>query len=169
MPVMAEAPTSSVTMLMLSRAPQGGQSLRQVCRNGDGQTKQILQLADGDDQGDSDREAFDDRFRYQRHQAASTKQAANDQDQSSDHCGKQQPVKSVASDHVVNHDDEGSGRAADLHPAATEQGDEKPGDDGRDQAGLGRRARGDGDRDAERQGDQCDGNTSQGVAEKHAP
>ncbi len=54
--------------------------------------------------------------------------------------------------HPINHDDEGSGRSADLHTATAKQRNQQARDNGCDQPGFRWRAGRDGDGKAERQG-----------------
>ena len=66
-------------------------------------------------------------------------------------------------DNRINDDDEGPGRAADLHAAAPKCRDQEAADDGRDKPLRGRRARGDGDGEAQGQGDHGDGDTGHDI------
>lgn len=72
----------------------------------------------------------------------------------------------VLLDDAVNDDDEGAGRAANLDAAAAQQRDDKAGDDGRDDALLGRDARSDAEGDGQRQGDDADDDAGHQVAHK---
>jgi hypothetical protein len=65
---------------------------------------------------------------------------------------------------IEDDDDEGSRRPADLEATATKGGDEKPGDDGREQSLVRCRPRCDGERHRKRQGHDRNREARDGIA-----
>ena len=82
------------------------------------QAKQILQLADGNDQRNADREALDHLLRDERDEPAGAEQSTDDEDYAGHHGREQQAVEAMLLDHLIDDDDESARGTADLDSAA---------------------------------------------------
>ncbi len=134
--------------------------------SGDGrraEAEEVLDLGAGDEDGDAVGEADDDRAR----DVFDGEAEAGDTEQDEDHAGHEgaddEAVRTVAGEDAEDDDDECAGGAADLAARSAEGGDGEAGDDGGVEAGLGRRAGGDGEGHGERQGDEADGDAGDEV------
>jgi hypothetical protein len=96
--------------------------------------KTICKLARRDDQRDADGEALDHRLGDDAHQAPRPEVSRDDQDHPGHEGRGQKPAHPVFGDHREDHDDEGAGRPADLHPAAADGRDQEPRHDRRHEA-----------------------------------
>ncbi len=95
---------------------------------------QILELADGDNEGDAYGKTVDDRFRNVADQTARADQPGNQQYDASHQRGDQQPVRTVIVDDSIYDNDERAGWSADLNPTSTKRRNQKSADDGGDKS-----------------------------------
>ena len=127
------------------------------------QAEKILDLRQEDQHRDAVGEADDDGQRNELDQHAQPEDAHRQQDAAGHEGADEQVRHAVLRDDAVDDDDEGAGRAADLHARAAERGDDEAGDDGREDAGFRRDTGGDGKRHRERQRDDADGDAGHRV------
>ena len=122
------------------------------------EAEEILDLREKDDHRDAVGETDDHRNRDEADHAAEAEGPHGDEYHPGQHGGDEQVGDAVVDHDGVDDRDEGAGRAADLNPRATQQGDQEAGDNGRPDAGGGRHPRGDSEGHGQRQGEHPDGN-----------
>jgi hypothetical protein len=107
-------------MFMLSRAPHRASSLpKKLGWYGcDGKAEQVLELADGDDDRDTNGEAVDDRFRHEAHQPASPQVSTDQQDHARHERRQHQPVISMICNHAIDDDNKCPGWPTNLDSTA---------------------------------------------------
>ena len=130
------------------------------------QAEEVLDLGREDGQGDTAGEAHDDRVGDIFDDRAQMEHAHQDQEGTGHEGRDRETAHAVLLDDSVDDDDEGTGRAADLHLAAAEEGNDETGHDGRQDAGLRRGAGRDAERDGERQRHDADDNTCEQVLDE---
>jgi hypothetical protein len=99
----------------------------------DVQPEEVLQLGQGDDDGNAVGEADDDRHRHEADHLAELESSHCDQQHARHHGGDEQVGDTVALCDGIEQRHEGAGRAADLYPRASQRGHDETADDGSDQ------------------------------------
>jgi hypothetical protein len=129
-------------------------------------TEEIFHLSGEDDHCDARREASDDRIRNEFDQRAHARQAEQNEDEAGDDRADHQAFVAELRDDAEDDHDEGAGRSADLHAAAAECGDEEAGDDRGVKPALRRHARGDRERERQRQCHDADNNAREQITQE---
>ena len=130
----------------------------------DAQSEEVLYLGGEDSYSDTTRKTNDNRVGYVLDDSSEFQQTEEYQEYTCHNGGNGKPLKPILLNDAVDDDDEGTGRAAYLHLAATEQRDDESGNDSRDDALLGCYARGDTKSDGKWQGYNAHNDTSHEVA-----
>ena len=135
-------------------ARQRGQLLRRFHRGGArriGKAEKVLQLADGQRDGDARGEPGRDSEGHEADKGAQLEQAHEDEQDARDDGGGDEAFYAIGGHDAGDDGGEGRRGAGNLHTAAAEERDEEPGDDGGVEALLRRHPRGDAQRDGKRQ------------------
>jgi len=127
----------------------------------DGEAEGVAQFSGRDDQCNAAGEAGRHRERDEADQRAGAQQSAGNEQRAGHHRRDEQAIDAEALDDARDQYDEGAGGSADLHARAAEAGNDRPGDDGGDEAlargDAGRDAEGDGKRDGHHPDDHAGG------------
>ena len=115
------------------------------------QAEEVFYLGREDGHGDTARKSHDDGIGDILDDGSQPQEAEHDEEGTGHERGDGQSLDAVLLDDAVDDDDERSCGAADLDAAASEDGDDQSGDDGRDDALLRRHARGNTESDGQRQ------------------
>jgi len=118
--------------------------------------QKILDLRQGNQHGNAVGKTDDERLGEVFDQRAQLEGAHGEQHETGHDGADQQIGVTVLGDDAVNDNDERAGRPADLHARSAQGGNQKAGDDGSENTGLGFGAGGDGERDGQRQGNDTD-------------
>ena len=113
--------------------------------------KQVVDLADKNDQGDARRKSADDGRRDEGNEAAQPQQSNDQQGRTREQACHPDPFQPVARDQHDQHRRHGAGGTADLEGCAGEGTHNESRKDGRNQPRRGRGARGDPERQRQRQ------------------
>ncbi len=133
------------------------------------QAQQILDLPGEDDHGDAGREPGRDRKRNELDRPAQAGEPEAYQHQAGHQGSDGQPLDAVALDDPVHDHHECPRGTADLHPGATQRGNDEAGDDGRHEAGFGGDATGDRKRDRQWKRDDPDDDAGPEVGDELGP
>lgn len=135
-------------------ARKGSQLLRRFHRGGArriGKAEKVLQLADGQRDGDARSEPGRDSEGHEADKGAQLEQAHEDEQNARDDGGGDEAFYAIGGHDAGNDGGEGRRGAGYLHAAAAEERDEEPGNNGGVEALLRRHPRGDAQRDGKRQ------------------
>ena len=132
------------------------------------QSEEVFHLRQPDQHCDAVGESDDDGHRDVAHQRAQLEQAQQKQQYPRQRGGNQQVGQPVAFDDAVDDDDEGTGRAADLHMRAAQRRNQQAGDDGGEDALFGIDARGDGEGHGQWERNDADGDAGADVGRQVA-
>ena len=150
--------------------PERGKAMNEVSRNvSSGKAKKVFQLTNRNDQCDANGETFDDGLGHKRNEAANFRESARNQDDTSEQGREKQTIEAELLDHSSHDDDERASRPPDLNAASAKKRNEQAPDNGRDQARLGRGTGRDGDGNTERQRDQGNRHSRQGITSEQTP
>ena len=132
------------------------------------QTEHVGDLRREDRHGDAAREADDDGVGDELDDGSEPEDAHQHEQHAGHQRGDDQARLAVLLDDAVYDDDECARRPSDLYAASSQQRDDQSGEDGRDDALLGRYARGDAERDSQRQRDDADDDAGHQVGSERA-
>jgi hypothetical protein len=142
------------TLQVLGQYAQLGEEVRRHLR--DREAQQVLHLRQRDQHGDAVGESDHDADRHIANQRSEPQQAHHEQQHAGAGGCDQQVGQPEAFDDAVDDHDEGAGGSADLHTGASQQGDQRTGDDRGPEAGFRLEAGGDGEGHGKRQGHDAD-------------
>ena len=133
---------------------EGSQLLGRLHRNGVGrvgEAEEVLQLADGQRDGDTRREPSGDGEGDEADDGTQLEQTHENEQDARDNGGSNEALHAIGGHDAGHNGGEGRRGTRDLHATATEERDEEAGDDGGVEALFRRDARGDAQRDGKRQ------------------